>query len=141
MFQNLSISEVMLLSKCGCNQFCRYLFNFLKQTHFWGLFSFTSNVNIWHNKQTFDRSGQAFASKEQSFIFGEWVDFVVKQYTLPTAFKYQRQIIFNIDLNIILNTRLLLTHTVNLIGKKKIAVKQLKKINSLIIHFCVINRN
>jgi len=23
----LSISEVMLLSNCGCNQFCRYLFN------------------------------------------------------------------------------------------------------------------
>jgi len=23
----LSISGVMLLSNCGCNQFCRYLFN------------------------------------------------------------------------------------------------------------------
>lgn len=41
-----------------------------KTNQFLGLF--TSNVNIWQKN--------TFGSNEQSFIFGEWVDFVVKEY-------------------------------------------------------------
>lgn len=124
----------------------------LKQTHFWGIFSFTSNVNIWHNCLT--KTNKSLTGVDEHlhqkskvlFLVSGWIlssNNILKA-ILPTAFKYQRQIILNIDLNIILNTRLLLTHTgKNLWGKKKIGIKwfKKKKINSLIIIFSVINHD